>query len=94
MLNGCANQHNPGACQSYDRIEMPLFVLTLNRSGTEEVVKQRGCPGTALHYEGNVADCFKHASLRPTCRSMIVSEQSARSAQILQGGSSGGFWPE
>lgn len=75
-LNGCANQHNPGAWQSDECLEMSLFVLTLNRSGVEEVTKQHGCPGGVLYYEGDVANCLENASTRQACCHMIAAEES------------------
>src|SRR6185437_1155835 len=77
-LNGRANQHNPGACQSDERFDMTVFVLALDRSGAEEVVKERGRPGRVLYYEGYVANRFDHVSPRQTCSSMIRSEESVR----------------
>jgi hypothetical protein len=52
MLHGGANEHNPDAAQSDERFEMTLFVLTLNRLGAEQVMKERGCPNGIFYYEG------------------------------------------
>src|SRR5689334_3089245 len=53
-FNGCCNHHNPDASQSDECFAMTLVVLALNHLGAEKVVKQRGCPGGFLYYEGYV----------------------------------------
>jgi hypothetical protein len=63
-LNRRANQHNPDTSQSDECFEMTLIVFALNRSGAEEVMKQRGCLGGVCYYEGYVADRFEHGSSR------------------------------
>lgn len=89
-LSGCAHQHNPSACEPEECFQMPVFVLALNRTGAEEVMKQRSRPGRVLHYEGNVANCFEHASPRQTCCSMIRSKESVHYAAIPWASSRGG----
>ncbi len=80
-LNGRANQHDPGACQPDECLDMSLFILKRYRTGIEEVMKQRGRPGRIPCQERNVADRFEHTSPRQKRRLRVRREESLRQVE-------------
>src|SRR5581483_10163085 len=55
-LHRRANQHDPDTSQPDECLEMTFVVLTLDRPGAEEIVKQGGGPARIIYDQGLIGE--------------------------------------